>query len=77
MNSNKHVEAAVPRKPSDGVRVADSSIFPYVTYGNLNGPSIMTGEKAADYILCKQPLVRSNQSRGSTRAGPSATDSQW
>jgi hypothetical protein len=49
-NSNKHVEAAVPREPSDGVRVADSSTFPYVTYGNLNGPSIMTGEKAADHI---------------------------
>ena len=24
----------------DGLRVADSSIFPHVTYGNLNGPSI-------------------------------------
>ncbi len=39
MNSNKHVEAAVPREPSGGVRVADSSIFPHVTYANLNGPS--------------------------------------
>ncbi|RXT28865.1 hypothetical protein B5P46_08930 [Rhizobium leguminosarum] len=77
MNSNKHVEAAVPREPSGGARVADSSIFPHVTYGNLNGPSIMTGEKAADYILRKQPLARSNQSRGSTRAGRSAKDSQW
>lgn len=45
----------------DGLRVADSSIFPHVTYGNLNGPSIMTGEKAADHILGKQPLPRSNQ----------------
>jgi choline dehydrogenase len=45
----------------DGMRVADSSIFPHVTYGNLNGPSIMTGEKAADHILGKQPLPRSNQ----------------
>ncbi|ARQ57369.1 choline dehydrogenase [Rhizobium sp. Kim5] len=45
----------------DGLRVADSSIFPHVTYGNLNGPSIMTGEKAADHILGKQPLARSNQ----------------
>ena len=35
----------------DGLRVADSSIFPQVTNGNLNGPSIMTGEKAADHIL--------------------------
>ncbi|SCB60799.1 choline dehydrogenase [Rhizobium aethiopicum] len=45
----------------DGLRVADSSIFPHVTYGNLNAPSIMTGEKAADHILAKQPLARSNQ----------------
>ena len=27
----------------DGLRVADSSIFPRITNGNLNGPSIMTG----------------------------------
>lgn len=35
----------------EGLRVADSSIFPRVTNGNLNGPSIMTGEKVADHIL--------------------------
>lgn len=45
----------------DALRVADSSIFPHITYGNLNGPSIMTGEKAADHILGRQPLPRSNQ----------------
>jgi choline dehydrogenase len=44
----------------DGLRVADSSIFPRETNGNLNGPSIMTGEKAADHILGKTPLPRSN-----------------
>lgn len=44
-----------------GLRVADSSIFPQVTNGNLNGPSIMTGEKAADHILGKAPLAPSNQ----------------
>lgn len=45
----------------DGLRLADSSIFPRITNGNLNGPSIMVGEKAADYILGKDPLPRSNQ----------------
>ena len=45
----------------EGLRVADSSIFPRVTNGNLNAPSIMTGEKAADYILGRTPLPRSNQ----------------
>ena len=45
----------------DGLRVADSSIFPQVTNGNLNAPSIMAGEKAADHILGKGMLARSNQ----------------
>ena len=44
----------------DGLRVADSSIFPDITNGNLNAPSIMVGEKAADHILDVQPLPRSN-----------------
>ncbi|MEZ5804195.1 MAG: choline dehydrogenase [Rhizobiaceae bacterium] len=45
----------------EGLRVADSSIFPRITNGNLNAPSIMTGEKAADHILGRTPLPRSNQ----------------
>ncbi|TPI73614.1 choline dehydrogenase [Mesorhizobium sp. B2-8-9] len=45
----------------EGLRVADSSIFPRVTNGNLNAPSIMTGEKASDHILGRTPLARSNQ----------------
>jgi len=45
----------------EGLRVADSSIFPRITNGNLNGPSIMTGEKASDHILGRTPLARSNQ----------------
>ncbi|MEZ5825274.1 MAG: choline dehydrogenase [Geminicoccaceae bacterium] len=40
----------------EGLRLADSSIFPQITNGNLNGPSIMTGEKAADHILGRTPL---------------------
>ncbi|MGV8831308.1 MAG: choline dehydrogenase [Devosia sp.] len=35
----------------DGLRVADSSIFPTIPNGNLNAPSIMVGEKASDHIL--------------------------
>jgi len=45
----------------EGLRVADSSIFPRITNGNLNAPSIMTGEKASDHILGRRPLPRSNQ----------------
>ena len=44
-----------------GLRVADSSIFPQITNGNLNGPSIMVGEKASDHILGRPPLPASNQ----------------
>ena len=44
----------------EGLRVADSSIFPRITNGNLNAPSIMTGEKAADHILGRKPLARAN-----------------
>ena len=41
--------------------LADSSIFPSITNGNLNAPSIMVGEKAADHILGRPPLPRSNR----------------
>ena len=44
----------------ENLRVADSSIFPRITNGNLNAPSIMTGEKAADHILGRPPLARAN-----------------
>ncbi|WMS42668.1 choline dehydrogenase [Acuticoccus sp. MNP-M23] len=45
---------------TDGLRVIDSSIFPRITNGNLNGPSIMVGEKAADMVLGRAPLAAQN-----------------
>jgi choline dehydrogenase len=44
----------------DGLRVADSSIFPRITNGNLNAPSIMVGEKMSDHILGIDPLAAAN-----------------
>ena len=34
----------------DGLRVADTSVMPSVTSGNLNAPAIMIGERAADFL---------------------------
>ncbi len=45
----------------EGLRLADSSVFPRVTNGNLNAPSIMVGEKAADHILGSPLLAADNR----------------
>jgi choline dehydrogenase len=34
----------------DNLRIVDSSIFPTITNGNLNAPTIMVAERAADLI---------------------------
>jgi choline dehydrogenase len=44
VNSNTQVHGV------QGLRVVDSSIFPTIPNGNLNAPTIMTAERAADLI---------------------------
>ncbi len=45
----------------DRLRVADSSIFPRITNGNLNAPSIMVGEKVSDHLLGRDQLPADNR----------------
>ena len=35
----------------EGLRVVDASIFPLIPSGNINAPSIMVGERGADFII--------------------------
>jgi choline dehydrogenase len=44
----------------EGLAVADSSIFPRITNGNLNAPSILVGEKMSDHLLGRAALPPAN-----------------
>lgn len=49
--SSSVVDARLRVHGIDGLRVIDASIFPRITSGNLNAPTIMVGEKGAELVL--------------------------
>ena len=53
----------------EALRVVDASVFPTVTNGNLNAPTIMVAERAADLISGREPLPPSN--------APFFLDDEW
>ncbi|OAO00718.1 choline dehydrogenase [Sphingomonadales bacterium EhC05] len=46
----------------DGLRIVDASVFPTVTNGNINAPTIMVAERASDIILNRPLLPASSAS---------------
>ena len=44
----------------DALRIVDASIFPSITNANLNAPTIMLAEKAADLIRGQSPLPQAD-----------------
>ena len=47
---NSVVDSAARVYGIEGLRVVDASIFPHITNGNLNAPTIMVAERVADLI---------------------------
>jgi choline dehydrogenase len=47
---------------TDGLRVVDASVFPFVPNGNIYAPTMMVAERAADLIRGNTPLPPSNGS---------------
>ncbi|MEO6151571.1 MAG: GMC family oxidoreductase N-terminal domain-containing protein [Croceibacterium sp.] len=50
------VDAQLRVRGIDGLRVADASVMPSVIGGNTNAPSVMIGERGADFVLGKPAL---------------------
>jgi choline dehydrogenase-like flavoprotein len=50
------VDAELRLRGVEGLRVIDASVFPIITGGNTNAPTIMVAERAADLICGRVPV---------------------
>jgi choline dehydrogenase-like flavoprotein len=55
-NAGAVVDPQLRVKGIKGLRVADASVMPSVIGGNTNAPTVMIGERGADFVLGKKPL---------------------
>jgi choline dehydrogenase len=57
MGTDEHavVDPEIRVRGIGGLRVVDSSVFPTIPNGNLNAPTIMVAERAADFIRARRP----------------------
>lgn len=58
------VDSTLRVRGLQGLRVIDSSVFPSEPNGNLNAPTIMLAERAADLVRGREPLAPSDMPVG-------------